>query len=70
MLRINPADGEKASTTQVVASGYPAMTDLSLGTLVGGRFYFVADSGWALFDPPPALQPPARELTIYSFAVK
>ncbi len=65
VLRIDPATG----ATQAVAGGYPAMTDLSLGTLADGRFHFIADSGWALFDPPPAKAPPARELTVYSFKV-
>ena len=66
VLRLDPATG----TAQVVASGYPAMTDLSLGTVAGGRFHFIADSGWALFDPPPEKAPKPREVTIYSFKLE
>jgi hypothetical protein len=69
VLRITPASAEKSTAVKVVASGYPAMNDLSLGTIAGGRFHFVANSGWALFDPPPAKPPAPRELTIYSFKI-
>ncbi len=69
VLRIEPATDGKPTTASIVAGGYPAMNDLSLGTVTGNRFAFVANSGWALFDPPPAKQPPARELTIYSFVL-
>ncbi|MES1167885.1 MAG: hypothetical protein ABUL61_01815, partial [Oleiharenicola lentus] len=65
VLRVEPAaDGPSAA--RVIASGAPAMTDLSLGEVLNGRFHFVGNSGWALFDPPPATPPPARTVTIYS----
>jgi hypothetical protein len=66
VLRIDPATG----ATAIVAGGYPAMTDLSLGTVAGGRFHFIADGGWALFDPPPEKAPKPRELTVYSFKIE
>ncbi len=69
ILRIEAGDNGQPCVAQVAAGGYPAMTDLSLGTVANGRFYFVADSGWALFDPPPATAPAPRDLTIYSFQV-
>lgn len=70
VLRIEPKEGSTPSPTRAVAGGYPAMTDLSLGTVAGGRFHFIADSGWALFDPMPAKLPPARKVTVYSFKIE
>jgi len=69
ILRIEPAVGE-ASSAHVLASGRRAMIDLALGTVFDGRFHFVADSGWALFDPPPETPPAARSVTIYSTALE
>lgn len=69
VLRIEPA-APGPSATRVVASGRPAMTDLALGQVFNGRLHFVGDSGWALFDPPPATPPPARTVTIYSTALE
>jgi hypothetical protein len=69
VLRIEPAtDGP--SPARVAASGGAAMTDLSLGQVVNGRFYFVGNSGWALFDPLPGTPPPPRPVTIYSIPVE
>ena len=65
VLLIEPS-AEGASSARVVASGRPDMTDLSLGEVANGRFYFVGNSGWALFDPPPDTPPAARPVTIYS----
>jgi len=65
VLRVEPTDSGP-SATRIVASGAPAMTDLSLGEVSNGRFHFVGNSGWALFDPTPATPPPARTVTIYS----
>jgi hypothetical protein len=67
VLRIEPATGP--SSARIVALGQPAMTDLALGTLHDGRFYFVGDSGWALFDPAPATPPPARTVTVHSISL-
>lgn len=66
VLRLEPAAEGVVSPARVVASGRPDMTDLALGTVFNGRFHFVGDSGWSLFDPPPATPPPARTVTIYS----
>jgi len=65
ILRIEPAT-TGPSAARVVASGRPAMTDLALGQVFNGRFHFVGNSGWELFDPPPATPPPPRPVTIYS----
>jgi hypothetical protein len=46
------------------------MTDLALGTVDGNQFRFIADSGWALFDPAPEQAPPARTVTMYSIPVE
>ena len=56
-------------TARVVAQGRPAMIDLALGQVFNGRFHFVGNSGWALFDPPPATPPAARTVMIYSTAL-
>lgn len=55
-----------ATSARIIAQGRPAMTDLALGQVFNGRFHFVGNSGWALFDPPPATPPAARTVTIYS----
>ena len=68
VLRIEPS-AEGASPARVVATGRPDMTDLSLGQVVNGRFHFVGNSGWALFDPAPDTPPPPRSVTIYSIPV-
>jgi sugar lactone lactonase YvrE len=68
VLRIEPAvDGP--SPTRIIAAGDPAMTDLALGQVFNGRFHFVGNSGWALFDPPPVTPPAARTVTILSTAL-
>lgn len=69
VLRIEPAASE-ASAARIVALGLPAMTDLALGQVIDGHFHFVGNSGWALFDPPPANPPPARPVTIYSVPIE
>jgi hypothetical protein len=69
VLRIEPATSG-ASSARILASGKAAMTDLALGQVFNGRFHFVANSGWALFDPPPATQPAARPVTISSTALE
>jgi sugar lactone lactonase YvrE len=59
-----------SSATRIVACGLPAMTDLALGALDGGTFHFIADSGWALFDPAPEKSPEPRSVTIMSVKVE
>ncbi len=68
VLRIEPS-AEGASSARVVATGRPDMTDLSLGQVVNGRFHFVGNSGWALYDPAPDAPPPPRPVTIYSIPI-
>jgi hypothetical protein len=68
VLRIQPA-ADGPSPARIVAAGHPAMTDLALGQVFNGRFHFVGNSGWALFDPPPATPPAARTVTILSTAL-
>jgi hypothetical protein len=69
VLRIEPR-AEAPSPTRVVAALRPGMTDLSLGQVLAGRFYFVGNSGWALFDPPSATAPATRTVTILSTAME
>lgn len=65
VLRLEPA-GHGPSPTRIIATGRPDMTDLALGQVFNGRFHFVGNSGWALFDPPPVQPPAARPVTIRS----
>lgn len=69
VLRIVPASGDQPSTAEVLALGHPEMTDLALGTIFNQRLHFVANSGWSLFDPPPATPPAPRTVTIESIAL-
>jgi sugar lactone lactonase YvrE len=70
VLLIRPVVGIQPSPAQVVAAGQSAMVDLSLGAVDGTRFRFIADSGWAIFDPPPEKAPPPRTVTVYSFTIE
>ena len=54
---------------EIVLSGQPAMTDLSLGQVLGDRFQFVATSGWELFANPAAT-PAARPVTIIETSLR
>jgi hypothetical protein len=47
---------------------HPAWADLSLGQVIGGRFHFIANSGWDLF-PTPAAKPPPHGVQILSTAL-
>lgn len=58
------------SPARIVACGLTSMTDLALGSRAGGRFHFVADSGWALFDPVPEKAPEPRDVTVVSVPVE
>lgn len=69
VLRIEPRQ-DGPSPTRVVAALRPSMTDLALGQVFNGRFHFVGNSGWALFDPPPATPPAPRAVTILSCPIE
>ena len=43
------------------------MSDLALGQVIGNRFHFIGNSGWALFEDPKAAPAP-RGVTILSTA--
>lgn len=58
------AAGAPTAASELLA-GHPAMTDLSLGQVVNGRFEFIGNSGWALYEDPKAT-PPARDVLIFS----
>ena len=70
VLLIHPSPDTQPSAASVVAAGQPAMVDLSLGAVDGTRFHFIADSGWAIFDPPPDKAPPPRTVTVDSFTIE
>ena len=53
---------------EVLRSGHPAMTDLSLGQMINDHFDFIANSGWALYEDPKATPAP-RPVVIISTAV-
>ncbi|MDQ5977201.1 MAG: hypothetical protein QG602_173 [Verrucomicrobiota bacterium] len=69
VLRIDLSSA-KSPAVRVIAQGRPAMTDLALGQVFNGRFHFVGNSGWALFDPPPATPQSPRTVTILSTAIE
>lgn len=69
VLRIEAA-ASGPSVARILAVGHPAMTDLALGQVFNGRFHFVGNSGWALFDPPPATPPQARNVMILSVGLE
>jgi hypothetical protein len=69
VFRVEPATSG-ASPARILASGQTAMTDLGLGQVFNGRFHFVANSGWALFDPPPVTAPDPRSVMIRSAAIE
>lgn len=60
-ISLNP-DGTPVSV-KALAAGHPSMTDLALGQVINGRFDFIGNSGWSLFENPKAA-PAARTVTI------
>jgi len=70
VLHIRPTPDAHPSPTHVAAAGHSALIDASLGTVDGSRFHFIADSGWALFDPAPEQVPPARTVTVLSLPIE
>jgi sugar lactone lactonase YvrE len=68
ILRIEPA-ADGPSPARIIAAGDPAMTDLALGQVFNGRFHFIGNSGWALFDAPPSAPPAARTVTILAIPI-
>lgn len=55
-------DGRQVSGQSFLAAGLPEFDDPTLGTIIGGRFHFVANSHWPAFGPdkslPDGLSPP------------
>ena len=58
------ADSQPASVA-VLRAGHAAMSDVSLGQVVGDRFHFIGNSGWSLYEDPAATPPP-RNVVILS----
>ncbi len=54
----------RPTSLQVLESGHPKLNDLSLGTVVGDEFYFIGNSGWALFEKPETT-PARRPVTVF-----
>ena len=50
-VRPAASPGPTAVTQVDVVAVDPAMTDATLGTVVGQDFVFVADGGWSRFEP-------------------
>jgi sugar lactone lactonase YvrE len=69
VLFVKPS-AEGPSPARIIACGLPAMTELALGAVAEGRFHFVADSGWARFDPKPEKEPDPRSVTIVSLKLE
>lgn len=55
LLRLD--DAGRIASLEVLAAAQPGLDDLATGTVVDGRAYVVAASGWSRFDDPAA--PPA-----------
>jgi len=62
ILRLDLVRGERLGEAQVLASALPEWDEPTQGTMVGDRFYFVANSQWPAFaggsPDPGALTPP------------
>ena len=65
IVRIALDAGGRPAGVQVLEAGHPAMDDVSLGVVSGGRFHFVGNSGWALFEAPGAAPAP-RTVTVFA----
>jgi hypothetical protein len=48
----------RPSALRVLETGHPDMNDLSLGTVSDDRFFFIGNSGWALFGQPDTAPAP------------
>jgi hypothetical protein len=64
VVRIALAAGGRPLEVRTLAAGHPAMDDISLGCVADGKFHFIGNSGWALFDPPSATPAP-RTVSIF-----
>jgi hypothetical protein len=51
VLRLTVSRGPTAVTQVDVMAAEPAMSDATLGTIVGDHFVFIADGGWNRFEP-------------------
>jgi pentatricopeptide repeat protein len=65
VVRIALDAGGAATAVHVLSSGHPSANDLALGQVIDGRFDFVGNSGWALFEKTPSPAAP-RTVTIFS----
>ena len=68
VIRVALAASGAAAAVKILAAGHPAMSDLSLGQVVGDHFDFIGNAGWAHFEKTKA-PAPARTVTILRTAL-
>ncbi len=69
ILRLDLDAAGAVTRVKVLLAGHAAMDDAALGQVVNGRLQFVANSDWALFEPPCAAPAP-RNVVILSTATE
>ena len=65
VVRITLGGDGQPTGVKVLLANHDAMTDLALGQVVGNRFHFIGNSGWALYGDPKAAPAP-RDVLILS----
>ena len=68
ILRLTLAADGAVAGARVLKAGHPAMSDVTLGQVVNGRFHFIGNSGWSLYEDPLATPAP-RTVTILNTAI-
>ena len=65
IIRIDLDSSSKTAALRTLQSGHSGMDDLALGQVIDGRFEFIGNSGWGLYENktnPPA----ARDVLIFA----